>query len=113
MDSYQHKGDRIEWLNELSVAVSSGEVVVGADFIAVALVDIPADATGTVAVDGVFELAADPNDEWDALTQLWWDDANNRLSENPTDGVAAGMATDKHHTWDTTAKVLINCGRAG
>jgi len=113
MDSYKHKGDRITWLNELSVAVSSGDVIVGADFIGVAVTDIAADATGTLAVDGVFELAADPDDEWDPLTQLWWDETNLRLSENPTDGIAAGMAADKHHTFDTTARVLINCGRAG
>ncbi|PSJ23583.1 recombinase RecA [Halomonas sp. ND22Bw] len=54
-------GDVLDWTNDTGSTVSSGQVVVIGALIGVALVDIANGATGSVAIDYVWELPKGSN----------------------------------------------------
>lgn len=66
-------GDVIPWTNTTGSAVASGQVVVMGHIIGVALVAIAAGATGSVAVEGVFEVAKVSGAVFAQGEKLIWD----------------------------------------
>lgn len=72
--NYKHSGDNIACVNGTGVAILSGApVVIGHQQMGIALVDIAIGATGTVAKEGVFELAKNTSDAVIQGQKLWWD----------------------------------------
>lgn len=107
-NSYISEGDRIDWTNGTGSAVSSGDVVqVGFKQLGVALADIASTAVGTVAVDGVFELAKASG----AITQgakLWWDAVAENVINAPTiSSWFIGYAAKAAGSSDATVKVAL------
>lgn len=117
--TYQYRGDKISWENDTGDDVSSGEVVKAGRLVGVALEDIPEDATGTVAVSGVFELAKDPNREWNQGEALSWDDSEVRFDteSNMSGEYSAGdvencaSAAEDAENDAETGMVLLHPGR--
>ena len=56
MKNYIQEGEKITWTNATGSAVLSGAVVIVGSVIGVATGDIANAATGTLAIEGVFEL---------------------------------------------------------
>jgi len=83
-NSYISEGGRIDWTNGTGSAVASGAVVqVGFKQLGVALLDIASTAVGTVATDGVFQLAKASG----AIVQgapVWWDAVAENVINAPT-----------------------------
>lgn len=55
-DNYVGEGDVIQWTNGTGSAVVSGQVVAVGNILGVALVDIAAAASGSVATKGIFTV---------------------------------------------------------
>lgn len=55
-DNYVGEGKTIQWTNGTGSAVVSGQVVAIGSILGVALVDIAAGASGSVAIDGIFTV---------------------------------------------------------
>jgi predicted RecA/RadA family phage recombinase len=73
-NSFVQEGNVLNWYNGTGNAVASGAIVqVGFRGLGVALTDIASTATGSVMVDGVFELAKDTGDALLIGGQVWWD----------------------------------------
>jgi len=86
------RGDVMAYTNSGS-AITSGSAVVMASRIGVALTDIAATTgVGSVAVEGVFELAALSTQTWAHGDLLYWDAGNSRLTTVATANTLAGYA---------------------
>jgi len=54
MDNYQQRGEAIAWTNGTGSAVVAGQVVAIGHILGVCVEDIASNATGSVAIEGVF-----------------------------------------------------------
>lgn len=72
MDNFVGHGSTVEWTNTGS-AVTSGAVVTVGELLGIAAVDIANGATGTVAIEGVFEVACNSADVISQGQTLTWD----------------------------------------
>jgi predicted RecA/RadA family phage recombinase len=105
--NFVQEGNVLDWYNGTGNAVVSGAVVqVGFRGLGVALTDIASTATGSVMVDGVFEL---PKDTADALLiggQVWWDGTKcyNDVAANRW---FIGNAAEAAGQTDTTCRVKL------
>lgn len=89
-------------------AISSGDVVVLGEVVSVALGDIANGDTGSVAVEGVFELDCLGTDVVAIGDVLYWDDTNNRLTKTASTHKCAGFAAGASANGVTTCRVKIN-----
>lgn len=95
MQNYIQQGSTILWTNGGS-AVSSGDVVIVGDLVGIAATDIAGSASGTVYIEGVFEVACNSADVITQGMKLVWDasasefvDANTPATGDNTGGVVA------------------------
>jgi predicted RecA/RadA family phage recombinase len=91
-----------------TVAVANGRMVVIGAKVALALVDIAANTTGSAQVAGVFSY---PKLSTDVVAQgalLYFDSANNRLTTTVGSNVLAGWAWDAAGAGTTSANILLN-----
>lgn len=95
MQNYVQNGATLEWTNG-GTAVSSGDVVVVGDLVGIAAVDIAGGATGTIYIEGVFEVACNAADTITQGMTLTWDasasefvDTNTPATGDNTGGVVA------------------------
>ena len=74
--TFVHDGATVDYTP--GAAVTAGDVVVQADLIGVAKLDIDANALGALAVEGVFDFPKDTSSTSAIAvgTQLYWDAAN-------------------------------------
>lgn len=72
--------------------IQSGDVVLMGDVVGVALTDIAVGATGSVAVNGVFEIAKLSTDTPAQGAPLYWDAGNARLTTTAATHKLAGYA---------------------
>jgi predicted RecA/RadA family phage recombinase len=94
--NYKAIGSTIEWTNG-GTAVSSGDVVIVGDLVGIAAVDIANGATGTVHIEGVFEVACNASDtitqgmllDWDASAGEFVDAIGTAASGDNENGVVA------------------------
>jgi predicted RecA/RadA family phage recombinase len=100
MKNFKGHGSTVEWTNGGS-AVLSGAVVIAGDLVGIAAVDIGAGATGTVSIEGVFEVACNASDTITQGMTLTWDasasefvDTNTPASGDNAGGVVA-MENDR------------------
>jgi predicted RecA/RadA family phage recombinase len=108
---FLQEGNVIEVTTDSSTEYSAGDVVVlGANAVGVALVDIAKSGTGAVKLDGVYKIAADNATAFSFGDQLFWDDTNSELTKTATDMVAAGICVEAKAEAGTTAKVLLTQG---
>jgi predicted RecA/RadA family phage recombinase len=98
--NYKAKGSTIEWTNGGS-AVLSGAVVIVGSLVGIAAVDIANGATGTVHIEGVFEVPCNSADVISVGQTLTWDasadefvDTNTPATGDNAGGVVATTAAD-------------------
>lgn len=89
-------------------AVSSGQVLLLGVRIAVALMAIAANATGAVAVRGIFTIAKLSTDVVAQGAALYWDNTNSRLTTTASGNTLAGFATKAAGSGATTVEISIN-----
>src|SRR4051812_17084577 len=81
MRNYIQPGERMEYANAGS-AIAAGDVVVLGERIGVALVDIAATSgSGTIELEGVFELASVTNAAFAQGDALMWDSSTGKLTK--------------------------------
>lgn len=107
--SFRQPGHVVDYV--ASAAISSGDLVrVGMHRMGVALVDIASGDTGSVSVDGVYELEKNTSD---ALTQgglVWWDPSAEEIINAPVTGsLFLGRAFDAAGASATTGTVKLGC----
>lgn len=103
------EGKILDWTNGTGSAVASGEpVIVGNRQMAIALVAIASAATGSVALDGVWELAKDISQATTDGHKLWWDAANKKVVNAPIiNSYFIGYAVGSELAATTTCKVAL------
>jgi len=98
--NYKQKGNTLEYSNTGS-AISSGDVVTVGDLLGIAETDIAATTgVGTVAIEGVFEVACNSADvitqgqilDWDASANEFVDAIGSAASGDLENGVVAMTA---------------------
>jgi predicted RecA/RadA family phage recombinase len=89
--NYKAKGSTVEWTNG-GTAVSSGDVVTVGDLVGIAAVDIGAGETGTVHIEGVFEVPCNSADVISVGQTLTWDASADEFvdTNTPATGDNAG-----------------------
>jgi predicted RecA/RadA family phage recombinase len=85
--NFVQEGNVIQWTNGTGSAVASGDVVqVGLRGMGVALVDIASTASGSVMIDGVFDLALDASDTTAIGGAAYWDASGEKVYNDPGAG---------------------------
>jgi predicted RecA/RadA family phage recombinase len=107
--NYIQEGCTLNWTNGTGSAVASGApVVVGNRQLAIALVAIAAAAVGSVALEGVFELAKDTSQATTDGHKLWWDAANSKIVNAPViNSYFIGYAVGSELAATATCKVQL------
>lgn len=106
--NYIQEGEVINWTNGTGTAVVSGEpVVFGTKQMGVALVNIANGATGSIALEGVFQFAKAAGVVV-AGRRLWWAPATANVVVSPAlNSIFIGFAHESQLTGDTTVKVQL------
>lgn len=88
-------------------AIAAGDVVPLVSFCGIAEDDIAEGATGAVALDGVWEIAADNSAEFKVGDLLYWDADGKKLTKTADKHVLAGVCVAAKESAGTLAKVKI------
>lgn len=93
--------------------IKSGDVVALPNRIAIAVADISTGKSGSIELEGVFELAKLSSDTIDFGQDVFWDTASspNRITETPSGTTKyAGIAAAAAGSGTTTCKVRLQSG---
>jgi predicted RecA/RadA family phage recombinase len=106
--TFVHDGSSIDYTP--SSAVAAGDVVVQADLIGVAKVDIAANALGSLAVVGVFDLpkATSGGSALPAGTTVYWDATNKQATTTSTGNKQLGKVVAAAADGDATVRVRLD-----
>ena len=104
---FVQKGNVMDYTNGGTEAIAYLEVVPLVTRIGIAQEPIAVGATGSVGLDGVYQLPADSTAAFVAGDALYWDDTANKLTKTATDHTPAGFAFAAKATAGTTAAVRI------
>ena len=108
MKNYRQTGKSLLWTNSTGSAVVSGEMVVVGDKVGVAAVDIANGETGSVWMDGVFEIAKNVSEAFTQGLAVYWDDTAGDLTTTVGSNNVAGYITEAATMAATLALVRIN-----
>ena len=95
---YIQKGESIDYVNGTSKLIAAGDVVVIGNHIGISGTDIPAGATGSLHVVGVFELDKVSENEITVGTNVYWgskgitEEKETGSGENLVSNIPAGFA---------------------
>lgn len=90
-----------------SADISVGDVVPLTNMCGVALVDIAANDTGSVKLDGVFTLPTDTGAAWSVGEKVYWDATNNRATKTSTSNTPLGFAVTAKASAGTSCNVKL------
>ncbi len=102
---YVQKGESIDY--RPSGAVAAGDVIVIANLIGVARLDIAANTLGSLAVVGVFDVSKAAG-AIAAGAAVYWDAANHAVTTVAAGNPYLGKAVLAAEAADETARVLLN-----
>lgn len=115
MKNFVQDGSTVTWTNTTGSTVSSGAFVAVGALIGVAMGDIANNATGTLAVEGVFSGAPKTTGvAWSVGSNLLWDASAGKFATTAT--LATGDVSNAAIAWaaaasgDTTGTVKLNVG---
>jgi len=103
------KGDIIDYTNGGNADIASGQVVVINTLIGVALVDIPEDATGSVAIAEVFEVPKAAV-EFGQGVIAYWDADGDPVGGTADSGAMTTEASGNTRAGKTVAAAASNAG---
>lgn len=109
------KGDYIEWSNGTGSDVASGDVVPLQHCVGVAVTDIADGESGTLAIEGVFEVPKVPAAVFAAGEKLIYDDSAAQFDDSSAtpaagDLTGAAIAVEPGANAETTAVVKLTPG---
>lgn len=113
MRNFIYEGDHLPFT--AAAAVASGDGVVMGTVLGVAAADIAVGDTGTIAVEGVFELPKLSTDAISAGDALTWDVTNNELkvaAAGTGDLLACAFATEAAGAGTPTVRAKLIPGNA-
>ena len=87
--------------------IASGDVVVFAERIGIAAQDISTGKTGSVDMEGVFELTSDTGTAYAQGDKLFWDASPGNLTKTAAGNTPAGEAAEAKLSASATAKVRL------
>lgn len=105
--NYVAEGDVIDYVNG-GTPIAAGAVVLIGKRIGIAIADIAANATGAVAVEGIWNVAKLGTDVVGQGDLLYWDAGNSRLTTTATSNTQAGFAAAVAGNGVTTVNIKIN-----
>ncbi len=106
MKNFVQPGETITWENGTGSDVASGDVVIIGAVAGIAMVDIADTESGSVALEGVYELAKDTPLVISQGDEVFWNTENSEVTKTATDkplGVAFADAASN----DATVNVKI------
>lgn len=106
MKNYINEGKTLTYTATADIV--SGQAVRVGTKIGVAVADIANGATGTLWMDGVFELPKKSADTVTVGAALYWDNSNGYLTTTSTDNTYAGYAVEAAGNGATKVKIRIN-----
>lgn len=109
MKNYVQHGENVDITAPYAVS-SGGGVLVGALF-GVAIVDIANGAVGTIATEGVYDLAAATGAGTNAAqgAKAYWDNSAKKVTPVDTNNTFIGYFLAAKATGDATARVRLFC----
>ncbi len=110
MLNFTGEGKRIKWTNGTGSSVASGAVVVIASIIGILVTTVANAIAGTLAMDGVYSLAAVSAEAWPLGARLFWDATAAKLTQVAGGNTPAGVAAVAKAAAATTAEVILNVG---
>ena len=93
---FWQRGETLDYTNGSGSKIDAGDILLLEDRLAVAGCDIPDGATGSVHVEGVFEMPKDYGDSGKALAigqAVYWDSGNSVIKAAVAQVVAEGSVT--------------------
>jgi predicted RecA/RadA family phage recombinase len=90
-----------------SADISVGDVVPLTNMCGVALVDIAANDTGSVKLDGVFTLPTDTGAAWSVGEKVYWDATNKKATKTATSNTPLGFAVTAKVSAGTSCNVKL------
>jgi predicted RecA/RadA family phage recombinase len=102
---YVQEGDMVDFTP--TVDVPAGQVVVQGDLIGVAVVEIKANRLGSLATEGIFDVAKLTTVAFTVGTSLYWDDTANVVTTTATGNKLLGKATRAAALTDPTVRVRL------
>lgn len=106
--NYVSEGDVLDFTNTTGAAIASGSVVAIGKRIGIALADIPAGGSGSASVTGVWSVPRLTTDDTVQGELLYWDPANNRVTETAGALNLAGYAAAPAGAGTTSVRIKIN-----
>jgi predicted RecA/RadA family phage recombinase len=104
--TFVQQGDSVDFV--ASSDVNRGDVVVQGDLVGIATADVANGATGTITVEGVFDLTRDPAAAITAGEKLYWDAVNLRAVRTATGNKLIGKAVADADPATTTIRVRLS-----
>ena len=105
--NFYQDGKTIDFTNGTGSDIKYGDVVSLTNRVGVAGEDIPAGATGSLHVEGVFEMPAVNNAAFSVGDALYWDVSAQKITKTSTDNTPAGWAVYPKAQTGATAYVKI------
>ena len=106
--NFVQEGCSLNYTNGTGNDIAGGDVVVYGSLLGVAETDIPDGETGTVHVEGVWNLPKATGTALDAGDRVYWDADNSLIKKTKAAGyVLAGTVTDDAASGDTTVNVRL------
>lgn len=107
MSDYVQIGEKIDFTNTTGTDILYHDVVpIGTACVGVAEMAIPQDETGTVNLEGIWDLTADTATTFEVGDMLYWNTAGKKLTKTNSD-VPAGICVLKKETATETARVKL------
>lgn len=100
-------GETIEYANSTGVAITSGSPVIIGATAGVALVDIAIADTGTVMLEGIFQLAKTTPLAITQGDEVFWNTSTKKITKTATDS-PIGVASESALSAATTVNVLLH-----
>ena len=90
-----------------TVDVTAGSVVVQGDLVGITKRDVKADTLGSIAVEGVFDIAKTSADVINAGDKVYWDADDEVVVTTALDNTLVGKAVAAAGAGTTTVRVLL------
>ena len=106
MARFIHDGKSIDYTP--AGAVTAGDVIVQADLVGIAKLDIASGALGALAVEGVFEIAKEAPLVIAAGDKVYWVAANSNVNKTALNNIYVGKAVKAAADAATTVLVRLD-----
>lgn len=107
--NFKEEGCVLQYTNATGTAIATGDVVIIGALAGVALVNIADTATGSVRIDGVFEVAKTTGTAYSQGDELFWNVGTAKATKTATDK-PLGVAFEAALSGDTTCLVKLAGG---